>query len=185
MKSFNVTYKDGRFYEVGTDKLILFSPDIEAILIIDKDRDVKLIDKTEEKFSPLNADKKLEQVKKDSLKYKKIFGTGERLYFYLPINKIRHLVFVELLEDLYLYVGHHAKSDDAALFPCICQCHEIENIEIKKTIVSPSLSDLFKRLYVHYNGNQGNPARNAFKIFLTNPGNSKSTLDSIRKKEKL
>lgn len=48
-----------------------------------------------------------------------------------------------------------------------------------------SVSDLYKELYMHFNMNKGNPARNAFSQFFLDPGNRQMTLDAVRRSCKL
>lgn len=112
---------------------------------------------------------------------KKVFDRGTNLYFRiekaLEDGSLKGSWFViELLEDLFVY----SKSKEDAhkkgrLFQCQCaviNCFDQE-LPFFESIYANSLSDIYKKTYVHYFGNQGSPNANVFeKIYIhpnTNP----------------
>ncbi len=182
MKAFTVIYKHGQFYQKETDMLFSLQNDTEVIIVVENEDRVKLEVVKGVKLEPLNNIDKYIQVKAKSDKAEKILGSGDQLFFYVKIDENKkHLVTVNLLEDLYLFSKKSWKETEAKLFDCICEVEKIEGIKLKSKFRANSVSEIYKEVYVHFNLNKGNPARNAFNEFLLNPSDKKKNLAWVRK----
>jgi hypothetical protein len=103
---------------------------------------------------------------------KKILGEGSFLYFNIPRGKKEYEFKVELFEDLYMVKKKNRKNVKPVLYDCTCIVKEntSHNIKFFEEIFAKSLNELYKNTYVHFWGNEGNPACNAIDRFYEKPG---------------
>lgn len=182
MHSKNLIYKNGHFYENGKRIEI---KDNATVCIVANEDDFILI--PEDLFFKPTIKTKAQlknEIEKDSeiSDNKLIFDRGKRLFFYISKNDIKHEFEVELLEDLYFFKKKNAKNDDFRLYDCACVVKRniSHTIEFFEEVNAKSLNEAYKKTYVHYFGNKGNPACNAIDRFYEKAGNESLNLRKYR-----
>lgn len=178
MKSINLIYKNGHFYNADSKKRILFK-DGEEFCIVSKKTDfgeAPSAGRVPKKI--LSSEELLNLLKKKGITdFHKICKKNDILLFSIHTDKT-YTFKVLLFEDLYLY--RHEKGSDYKLFDC--QVKTIENVEdyidFFEPVYGKSLSDVRKCTYVHYFGNNGNPSANALTDFMLI--DKKTTIDDLR-----
>lgn len=189
MVSKNLIYKNGHFYDSKSGKRIGIKDNAEVCIVA--------ADKDFISFSP--AGKYPLGIKEDSVKEneiksdktisqsKRIRKRGELLYFYINHSKdgleAHHEFEVELLEDLYMYLKNDWKIQEGKLYDCACVIRKTltHSIEYFEKVYAQSLNEVYKNTYVHYFGNEGNPACNAIDRFYEKPGAHNLSLRRYRK----
>ena len=189
METKDLIYKNGHFYDRTTQKRVRLTDGAQISITAAPEHFLP--------FSPAGAwplkilshmDKLnllLNEVKPS--KHKKIAGQGAFLYF--SINRhsktkeiINHEFKVELLEDLYLFLKSDWKTQEEKLYDCACVVREntTKTIDFFEPVYAESLNEVYKYTFVHYFGNDGNPACNAIDRFYEEERNEKSTLRRFR-----
>lgn len=188
MKSRNIIYKYGHFYDLEQNKRIVINDGAEICVVGSSDAfsDVKPVGHKVDR--PLKSSELKERIEQDKkiIDSKKLFDAGKELYFSISV-KGHHRFKAVMLEDLYIV---RKKSDEQHIMHN-CACMVVENINKSiepfafEYIYARSLNELFKNTYIHYFGNTGNPARNVFVTFYEDPKNEKgSLLENYREKKK-
>jgi hypothetical protein len=109
--------------------------------------------------------------------FKKALNRGTMLYVSISIHEFR----IELLEDLYFYLTSNSKDQEKGegrLYDCACVARQntTRSVQFFEEIFGKSLNETYKRIFVHFFGNNGNPSCNAIDRFYEQPGNEKLTL---------
>jgi|GEM_PF-1298296 len=190
MKSINLSYKNGHFYDIEKQKRIELTDGAEVTLVTS---DTNLLEyqtfvgqKSIIRSSQELRKRLADGVRKGNVQtYECICIAKTKLYFTIPIavdNKSHtHYGFeVELLEDLYAVIKTSRKHKTANLYDCACKVikNPSNNIDFFEEVYAKSLNEVYKNTYVHYFGNQGNPACNAMDKFYLDI----VEVDSIRNK---
>ena len=133
MKSFDIIYKNNKFYDIATQKRI-YPKDGQKFLLVGDDQNFS--DHDPLNLPPtaadlLDAQAKLLQVSqlKDVKKYHFLLVKGTRLYFDVNLTKLKsageeshYRFWIELLEDLYLHTCNNWQSEKSpALYGCHCK----------------------------------------------------------------
>ncbi|MFM2224286.1 MAG: hypothetical protein RJA07_488 [Bacteroidota bacterium] len=115
--------------------------------------------------------------------HKQIKQRGAFLYFYIDHNKVRHEFEVELLEDLYMFLKSEWKNQEGKLYDCACVVRGVttNSIVFFEEVNAKSLNEVYKKTYVHYFSNEGNPACNAIDRFYEKPNQIKLSLREFSK----
>ncbi len=185
MKTIDVVFRNGHFYDKLTDSLVTLYNEREAVLVVSHADDLILETAEKEVLIPLASKEKLQVVKGKCDVYRKIFSQGESLFVDVRNGNKKVQVEVELCEDLYLYKQRKWKVADEVLFECICKVKLVDGRPLKKIILGASLNDLYKQMYVHFNLNDGNPASNAITAYYINRADKRKNIDSIRVKKEV
>ena len=191
METKDLIYKNGHFYDLTTKKRVLLADGANISMTTNPAHFLP--------FAPIGGHptKLLGQMEKEKTlleefnpsKHKKIGNKGSFLYF--SINRIakdhrviNHEFKVELLEDLYLYLKPEWKTQEEKLYGCACVVIEntTKTIDFFEPVYAASLNEVYKYTFVHYFGNDGNPACNAIDRFYDEVGNEESTLRRFRSK---
>ena len=189
MQSKNLIYKNGHFYDSLDGKRIGIK-DNAKVCIVATDKDfipfspagtypLEIKDsKTQE--NELKSDKAISQ-------YKLIKRKGGLLYFCIKHSQngleIHHEFEVELLEDLYMFLKNDWKIQEGKLHDCACVLKNTltNSIDFFEEVYAQSLNEIYKNTYVHYFGNEGNPACNAIDRFYEKPSTPDLSLRHYRK----
>lgn len=188
-----IIYKNGHFYDKSSKQRLSLRNGAELLIAGDD----FLFEETEpagikpkELSSQLDLANELKKLfsQKMVLKYEKLFNSGKKLYFYISIStdieKFKYEFEVELLEDLYVHIKPDWQKQEGRLYDCACKVINCvsKNIDFFEPVYGRSLNELYKNTYVHFFGNEGNPACNAMdRFFETN--NNEDT--KIRNKIKI
>lgn len=189
MQSKNLIYKNGHFYDASSGKRTGIK-DSAKVCVVALEKDFISCDPAG--IWPLKiSDNKVLEMKiksdKEISNFKKIFQKGDLLYFTIPRKvkdiETKHEFEVELLEDLYLFMKNSWKLQEGKLYDCACVvkkniCNTIEYFE---EVHAQSLNEVYKNTYVHYFGNEGNPACNAIDRFYEKQGKEGLKLRRYRK----
>lgn len=182
MHSKNVIYKNGHFYENG-HRIEL--KDNSKVCIVANESDF-ILEPEDLLYKPeIRTKKQIEEdIKNDSTitEHKHVFDRGKKLYFYIAKNNTRHVFEVELLEELYLFKKGKGKRQLLTLCDCACVVREnlSDTISYFEQVYAKSLSELYKKTFVHYFGNQGSPAGNAIHRFYETEAMNGTNIDSYR-----
>ncbi|SEW46847.1 hypothetical protein SAMN05428988_6557 [Chitinophaga sp. YR573] len=188
MESKNLVFKNGHFYDRETKSRIELKDGAVFCIVATTSDFISPLPAGTPFVEELDSKKKEAQVKKDSDlgKYKKVYNKGDFLYFSIQRQvdekKIIHEFEVELQEDLYFHFKTKWKVPEDKLFDCACIVRRnISNtIEFFEEIHGGSLNEVYKSTFVHFFGNEGNPACNAMDRFYDAPGSDEK--DSISRK---
>lgn len=189
MQSQKLIYKNGHFYDASTGKRTGIKDGAE-ICVVALEHD--FISFAPAGTSPLKiSDNNVLEMKiksdKEISNFKKVFQKGDFLYFTIrrKVNdaEINHEFEVELLEDLYLFMKDSWKLQEGKLFDCACVVRKniFNTIEFFEEVYAQSLNEVYKNTYVHYFGNEGNPACNAIDRFYEKQGKEDLKLRRYRK----
>ena len=108
------------------------------------------------------------------------------MYFSIPRfvgpKNVTHEFKVELLEDLYLHLKSNWKLQEEKLYDCACVVREniSKTLDFFEEVYAESLNEVYKYTYVHYFGNEGNPACNAIDRFYDEPGKGELIISRLR-----
>lgn len=189
MQSKNLIYKNGHFYDSLNGKRIGIKDNAE-VCIVAEDKDFVSFSPAGKYPLEIKEDKTKEnEMKSDKTisQSKRIRKRGELLYFYINHTKegleTHHEFEVELLEDLYMYIKNDWKIQEGKLYDCACVIKKTltNSIEFFEEVYAQSLNEVYKNTYVHYFGNEGNPACNAIDRFYEKSGNPNLSLRRYRK----
>ena len=168
LESKTVSYRQGHFYDVETNKRIEIENESElcVVAITGSFREAAPIGKITD--TPKSDAQMLKEIQLLSgLKSYELFASaGTELYFALDDRK--HQFKAVLLEDLYVYSCVDWKnSNDIRFYDCYCRVEENTNGSIShfEPVYGTSINDLYKTAYVHYLQNNGHSARNAAKVY--------------------
>lgn len=178
MRSLNIVSQYGHLYDRETGRRLELVPDSEYYIIGDSDRAFKYYTLEQE------PNLRKEEVIIASIEnepgfdtHKKVLEANSTLYFRLfdPFAGEQHKFRVVLLEPLFIYSKKHwvTRKDGrkGALYDCHCKLEENlgGSLRFFDQLYAKSLNEMYKKSFVHYFGNKGNPACNAFEKFFTDP----------------
>jgi hypothetical protein len=190
MKSINLIYKNGHFYDAESKQRLELADGAEVMLVVTDPEFVKPQEFVGETPNPKTVEalnNKLKRLKenREVQQYELLYPRGTHLYFTIPIaidNKTytQYDFQVELLEELYAIIKTSWKDQSAGLYDCTCVVidNPSQNIDFFEIVCAKSLNELYKNTYVHYFRNKGNPACNAMDRFYLNENPN----ETIRKK---
>ena len=182
-----VTYKNGHFYDKETGQRFELAEGSElAITTYDNfkatTRGVGEVPDTLKSQQEIAIELKVAKDSKEIRDYQKIYSEGTILYVWMSINKDvkkpngttdkenqKYLFKVILDEDLYVYIKSNWK--EGRLWDCACRIIEepTNRLSFFEVVYGKSLNEVYKNTFVHYFGNNGNPACNAIDRFLVQP----------------
>lgn len=112
-----------------------------------------------------------------------IFDRNTSLFFEIKIKQKQYIFEVKLLEELYAFKKKEWKNKTLRLYDCYCKVVNStgEQIDYFEPIYGKSLNELYKNTYIHFFGNEGNPAVNALDRFYELSG-SDNRITYIRDK---
>ena len=191
MKSYNIIYKNNKFYDTMTKKRI-YPKDGQKFLLVGDDQnfgdhdplnippvDTELSDSAAKLIQVQN----IKNIKAQCLFLKK----GTQLYFEVNLTKIKsaaektHYCFlIELLEDLYLHTCLNWKPETLPeLHGCHCKVfkEETQNLEFFEPIYAKSVNEVVSKTRQFYFPNQGTPGAS---VYVTVKVNSRETLEDLR-----
>jgi hypothetical protein len=134
----------------------------------------------------------LEKTREKISDYQRLLPQGSILFVWMSINPNinknnektdkqngKYLFKVILEEDLYAYIKSNWKEGRL----CDCACTVIEEPTQKlsyfEMVDGKSLNEVYKNTFVHFFGNNGNPACNAIDRFLIDENNEDSKIRSL------
>jgi hypothetical protein len=191
MESKRLIYKNGHFYDQESKKRIKLADGANIVVTTLSEYFMRFTPVGTYPLQVLNSEEKKNKVVNEFnlSKYQKIFDKDSFLYFsihrYTDKKRIAiHEFQVELLEDLYLFLKKDWKLQEERLYDCACVVRKntTGSIDFFEEVNAESLNEVYKYTFVHYFGNEGNPACNAIDRFYDQPGNEISTLRRFRSK---
>ena len=188
MESKDFIYKNGHFYDKITEKRVGIVDGAKICIIAPSESFTSFLPAGRYPLKILSrGDKEFEiRNQPDLAKWRKIYDKGHSLYFSITRSvgeiTIVHEFKVELMEDLYLYVKKGWKQQDGKLYDCACIVREniSRSIDFFEEVNAGSLNEAYKYTFVHYFGNDGNPACNAIDRFYDSPGKEENKLRRLR-----
>lgn len=189
MESKNLVFKNGHFYDRATRKRVVLRNGAEICVVANAADFVNPAPVGNPVQQPLGSERKLDFVLVESNKFQKIYDAGTLLYFTIQRQveglKVMHKFEVKLLEDLYFYFKDNWKMKEYRLFDCACVV--IQNvsatIDFFEEVHAGSLNEVYKDTFVHFFGNDGNPACNALDKFYDNAGCKEEDVIGRKRKE--
>lgn len=189
-----VTFKNGHFYDKLTRERIELQDNAELAITTHSYciAPTGIVgDISEELKSSEVLAKELFKSKesKDIRDYQKLFPAGTVLFVWMSINtdnqksggktdkqNEKYLFKVVLDEDLYVYIKSNWK--EGRLWDCACKVIEepTNKLSYFEIVYGKSLNEVYKNTFVHFFGNNGNPACNAIDRFLHHPDNENSKI---------
>ena len=191
MESKELIYKNGHFYDQKTKKRVRISDGANINITALPEYFMPFTPVGVHPLEVLSSEEKQNKILNELnlSKHEKIFNKGSFLYFAIHRQTdkkriVTHEFKVELLEDLYLFLKKDWKLQEERLYECACVVREntTGTIDFFEEINAESLNEIYKYTFVHYFGNDGNPACNAIDRFYDQPGNEESTLRRFRSK---
>jgi hypothetical protein len=188
MESKNLIFKNGHFYDSRTKERIGLADGADICIVALSGCFTSVSPVGTYPLKILNQRQKELEIynESDLARCKKIYDMGAFLYFSISrsTNKktVTHEFKVELLEDLYLYLKKTWKQQEEKLYDCACVVREniSRTIDFFEEINAGSLNEAFKYTFVHYFGNDGNPACNALERFFDKPNDENSKISRFR-----
>lgn len=191
MKSINLIYKNGHFYNATTKNRLELADGAEVMLVVSNEKMLEpqefVGEKSETKNSKeLNNELKALKNKGEVQEFEVLYEIGTHLYFNIPIaidkkNYAYYEFQIELLEDLYAFIKTSWKDKTANLYDCACRVisNPTQNIDFFEEVYAKSLNEVYKNTYVHYFRNKGNPACNAMDRFYSDQDKDKTIRKQI------
>lgn len=191
MQSYNIIYKNNKFYDAMTKERI-YPKDGQKFLLAGDDQnfgDHDPLNIPPNAAELLHSAAKLVQVQniKNLKKHHLFLKKGMQLYFEVNLTKRKSVVeethycfWIELLEDLYLYNCDTWKPETPpALYACHCKVFKEEtyNLEFFEPIYANSVNDVVSQTKQFYFSNQGTPGASVYVIVKDRSGN---TLEDLR-----
>lgn len=186
MESKTLIYKNGHFYDKRTGVRMELTDNSELTIVTDDNSFVEAppIGKWPEGHPATSLELQAMLVS-DSLhmkidRFKKIYDQGTHLYFSIHGY---HEFEVELKEDLYVYTNiADPRQTEGKLFDCACELTKNTSFSIDyfEKIIGKSLNEIYKNTFVHYFGNNANPACNALNRFYEFSGREDMTIGQHR-----
>lgn len=181
MESKNVFYRNGHFYDERTQQRITLQ-DGARVCIVSYSGVFKEAEPAGNHTKPLSKKDLEDKIKNDDSisNYRCLLKRGILLYVEMSVNSEKYIFEVELLEELYAHLKSHWKLQEGRLYDCSCIIRkELGNkIDFFEPVYGKSLNEVYKNTYVHFFGNDGNPAANAIDRFHTHASCHKN--DAIR-----
>ncbi len=190
MKSYNIIYKNNKFYDISTNKRV-YPKENGQFVIAGDDNNFGAEDILNQPHSHLNnAEEQFANVHwiKNIKQYVQLLPAGSSLEFDFSISKLKHQneeynysFRLELLEDLYLYT---ATTWKAAKLPELhdCRCVVIEdlghNVDFFEPIFANSINEAYSKTRQFYFPNQGTPGASVYLVMKFEG----KVLDELRKK---
>ena len=184
METREIKYINGHLYDIKTKKRIELVTGNNYVIVGNE----FLNPKSEEKLFYRDTKtiiKQLLDLKSmgDIDNFGRLAKKGESLSFYINPKgmSVEHHFRVELFEDLYYKTSKKFKSKEFVMFNCCCMVVEntTNSLDMFEEITANSISELYKKTYVHYFGNVGNPSANALDRFYI--GDTKINLRELYK----
>jgi hypothetical protein len=179
MKSINVVYQNGHFYDKETKQRIALKKGEEFLIAgSEKGFEIDLPPAGQKANSQTDKNAKTEKEVTEAYEkginhetyslFKKVLDAGKQVFFQISLSGILYSFRVELLEDLYIY--QKVKGKNYRLMDCsCCSTDNIEsNIGFFEPVYGKSLNDVYKCTYVHYFGNTGHSTSNSMDRFFLN-----------------
>jgi len=172
MISKNIVYKNGHFYEKSTGKRFSIINGSEIVIVADNSVFGDCEPAGNSHIIPRSEEEIISQITENEtdVRFQKLLPKGTKIYFYISstIENHRKLRFeVELLEDLFASLKSSWKKQEGRLSDCFCKtiCELDGQIENFEEVYGKSLNEVYKNTFVHFLGNNGNPACNALDRF--------------------
>lgn len=204
MKAVNITFKHGHIYDSDSKQRLIIREDVNYILIFDKQSDIEI--GKFEASAPLKTGSEIINSLKQSgsvTHIKKIADKGSFFYFFISESdendadsddnsiiwhtKKQAWFRIKLLEDLFLYSSSDFKNkelrDKGKLTSCACVVDKSEDNELPffEEVHAKSLTSVVKKTHIHYFGNLGSPAKNAFDSVYFSKDKSKHNLLEVKR----
>jgi hypothetical protein len=195
IKTYNVHYFNGHFYEKGTGRRLIPKPESEYAIVAQPfdflERDLfntppAHIRSPQEMEQAILAERSLE-------KYAHLQPTGTKIYFRFGLSKTdrknerRQYEFqVELLEDLFLYRKTTMKRE-ASCYDCACVMNRELSQELPfqaEEVFGKSLNDIFQKVSQLYFAGKRSSSINVFNEFYMAPGQRSFNLEKLREQAK-
>ncbi|GAB3026610.1 hypothetical protein [Spirosoma pulveris] len=172
MISKNVVYRNGHFYEKSTGERFSIKTGSEIVVVADSSAFGDCTPAGNFDLKPRSEEEIITKMVSDdiAIMFQKLLPRGSKLYFYISSmgEHPRKLRFeVELLEDLFACLKPCWKQQEGRLVDCFCKTsRELDNqIDFFEEVFGKSLNEVYKNTFVHFLGNNGNPACNALDRF--------------------
>jgi hypothetical protein len=180
MHSLEVIHRNGFFYRKENNKRLAFKNNVEYTIVSMHKDSVSDVSAESNLAARCSGDLINEiQSKKDVSWFHNVLSKGSILNFNIKVEG--HLVIFKVLleEDQYIIKKRSHQRADPILYPCKATLQKIEpeSLLALEPIIGSSLNELYKKVYVHYLGNNGNPSCNAFTKFYSVGENGNKTLD--------
>ncbi len=188
MISKNIIFKYGHFYDRETNQRISLVENTTYCILGDESTDFEIgkpvgrIQKEKSISTFRNELEEKEKAKKIDM-FKLIFDRNTSLFFEINIKQNQYIFEVKLLEELYSFKKKEWKNKTFRLYDCYCKVVNStgEKIDYFEPVYGKSLNELYKNTYIHFFGNEGNPAVNALDRFYELSG-SNNRITYIRDK---
>ena len=191
MKSFDIIYKNNKFYDATTKERI-YPKDGQPFLLVGDDSNFS--DHDPLNLPPtaaelLNAQAKNVQVSqiKNVKKFHLFLAKGARLYFDVNLTKRKSTIeethyrfWIELLEDLYLYNCNNWRPETLPeLHSCHCKVDKegSGNLDFFEPIYAKSVNEVISKTRQFYFPNQGTPGAS---VYITVKRTQGETLEYLR-----
>ena len=190
MKSFNIIFKNNKFYQFDTGKRV-YPKDGGIFLLVSDDENFAENDPLNLPFNEdvKNSEAKLEEVKqlKNLKSYALMLPADTILYFSFSLNKkknenesMKYGFRLRLLEDLYLYCATSWRENKPAEV-CDCKCVVEQdfypNVDYFEPIYANSLNEAYSKTRQFYFPNQGTPGASIYVVMKTE---EEETLKEVR-----
>ncbi|WP_158085413.1 hypothetical protein [Niastella vici] len=186
MKTKILIYKNGHFYDNPNGQRIELQEGAQIRIEAEENCFIEAQPAGTWPVEQKDSKQKSTEIANDSKieKSEKILSRGSFLYFKIPHSNKKYEFKVELLEDLYMVKKKNRKKSDSVLYDCTCVTKEeiTNNLEFFEEVFAKSLNELHKNTFVHFFGNDGNPACNAIDRFYEKPGEEGLSLRRYRKR---
>ena len=194
MKTYNIIYKNNKFYDTATRKRIFPKDDGQFVIAGDNDSFGvhDMLNQPHEQI--LDSAQQLSEVKeiKNLKKYRMMLPAETSLYFDFSITKTKHAneqqrykFRLELLEDLYL---HSCTSWKDAKLPELhdCRCVVLEdlrrNVDYFEPIYATSINEAYSKTRQFYFPNQGTPGASVYVVMRCFIGFDEISLEKLRER---
>lgn len=187
MESKELIYKNGHFYEAN-GKRVGLKDGVKITISAQENPFISFSPVGAYPLKVLNSAQKEFEIRNEAklTKQRKIYERGSFLYFSIPRvvgeKIITHEFKVELKEELYLHLKSNWKLQEERLYNCACVVTKniSGTIDFFEEVYAESLNEAYKYTFVHYFGNEGNPACNAIDRFYDTPGKEELTISRFR-----
>lgn len=190
MKTFNIIFKNNKFYQLDTGKRV-YPKDGGIFLLASDDENFEENDPLNLPFNEdiKNSKAKLEEVKqiKNLKSYVLMLPANTILYFQFSLNKqkndhepVKYGFQLRLLEDLYLYYSttwQEAKPAEVFDCKCVVEYDLYRNVDYFEPIYAHSLNEAYSKTRQFYFPNQGTPGASIYVVMETE---KQETLKQVR-----
>jgi hypothetical protein len=194
-----VIFKNGHFYDKQTHERFELKEDAELAITTNEyyvaqttsPGEIPEILKSSERLAIELRKEKLYQNIRD---YQKLLCQGTVLHVWMSINQNsnktsdkadkqnqKYLFRIVLLEDLYVYIKSNWKEGRLWDCACVVMDEPTNHLCYFEEIEGKSLNEVYKNTFVHFFGNNGNPACNAIDRFWLDRDKEESKIRSLMK----